>query len=87
VIFSAPLFWAFFTMVAVSLFLLRYRSGTPDGYRVPFYPLLPVLFCLFSASMFGISLDYAWGRMAPELIWVFRSSSMRMLATSSTIEK
>lgn len=70
VVFSTPLFWAFFTMVAVSLFLLRRRKDIPAGYQVPWYPLLPILFCLFSGGMFIISLNYALGRMAPELTWV-----------------
>lgn len=70
VVFSTPLFWVFFTMVALSLFLLRRRTDIPTGYRVPCYPFLPALFCLFAGSMFVVSLNYALGRMAPELSWV-----------------
>lgn len=70
VILSTPLFWAFFTLVAMSLFIMRHRYSAPTGYRAPLYPVFPLLFVVFSAGMFGISLDYAWGRQAPELIWV-----------------
>ena len=32
----------------------------PQTYRVPFYPVVPLLFCLSSAYMFFKSLDYAY---------------------------
>lgn len=70
VIFSTPLFWAFFTLVALALFVFRKRSSAPAGYRAPLYPVLPGLFVLFCAGMFAVSLDYAWGRQTAELVWV-----------------
>jgi len=70
VILSTPVFWGFFTLVAVSLFVFRFRDAEPADYRTPLYPLLPLLFVLFSAGMFAVSLDYAWSRLSLELIWV-----------------
>lgn len=70
VILSTPLFWGFFTLVAVSLFVFRRRDNRPSGYRTPLYPLLPALFVLFCAGMFVVSLDYAWSRLSREFIWV-----------------
>lgn len=69
VILSTPLFWGFFTLVAVSLFVFR-RDSLPSDYRTPLYPYLPVLFVLFCFGMFTVSLDYAWTRMSREMIWV-----------------
>ena len=43
-----------------SLFILRSRQSAPARtYRVPFYPVVPLLFCLSSAYMFFKTLDYA----------------------------
>ncbi len=70
VVLSMPLFWGFFTLVAISLFIFRYRAGKPAGYRTPLYPLLPVLFVVSCIVIFAVSLDYAWSRLSLELIWV-----------------
>jgi amino acid transporter len=59
--FTSPSFYLFLYLVGHSLFVLRARAiGPVRTYRVPFYPLLPLLFCLFSAYMFFKSLDYAY---------------------------
>jgi hypothetical protein len=53
---------------------LRARpSGSARTYRVPFYPVVPLLFCLSSAFMFFNSLDFAvghapWGLLASALV-------------------
>ena len=50
VIFTTPVFYAFFLLVGVTLLVLRYREPqTPRPFRVPWYPLVPILFCLSSA--------------------------------------
>ena len=59
---SAPLFWIFFLLTGLSLFILRFKF--PDlerPFRVPFYPITPILFCLTSLYMLYSSLDYARG--------------------------
>jgi amino acid transporter len=59
--FTSPSFYLFLYLVGHSLFVLRARAAGPvRTYRVPFYPLLPLMFCLFSAYMFFKSLDYAY---------------------------
>lgn len=70
VILSMPLFWGFFTLVAISLFVFRYRADEPIGYKTPFYPWLPALFVVFCIAIFAISLDYARSRLSLELIWI-----------------
>jgi amino acid transporter len=63
VAFYSPSFWLFLYLVGHSLFVLRARSSGPARtYRVPFYPVVPLLFCLASAYMFFESLDYAFGQ-------------------------
>ena len=70
VAFTAPSFWLFLYLVGHSLFVFRARPSTSaQSYRVPFYPVVPLLFCLSSAFMFFNSLDYAvaqapWGLLA-----------------------
>jgi amino acid transporter len=57
--YTAPVFWFFFFMVGISLFVLRRRE--PDAerpFRVPLYPLTPVVFCISSAFLLYSSLAY-----------------------------
>ena len=58
--FTAPVFWVFFLLVGVSLFVLRRREpDAPRPYRVPGFPVTPVLFCLSSTFMVYASIRYA----------------------------
>jgi amino acid transporter len=60
---TAPVFWFFFLMTGVSLFVLRARDrGIERPFRVPLYPLTPLVFCGTCAWMFVASLEYA-GRL------------------------
>jgi amino acid transporter len=60
VVFTAPPFWIFLFLVGVSLFVLRIREPElPRPYRVPWYPVLPLVFCLSSVFMVYSSLTYA----------------------------
>ncbi|CAN5621080.1 amino acid permease [soil metagenome] len=57
--YTAPVFWLFFLLVGISLFVLRRRDpGRPRAFRVPLYPLLPLLFCATSAYLLYSSLAY-----------------------------
>ncbi len=57
--YTAPVFWLFFLLVGISIFVLRVREPlTPRPFRVPFYPILPVLFCLVCLYMLQSSLAY-----------------------------
>ena len=57
--YTAPVFWLFFLLVGISLFVLRRRSpGIERPFRVPMYPLLPLLFCLTCAYLLWSSLAY-----------------------------
>jgi amino acid transporter len=57
--FTAPVFWLFFLLSGISLFVLRRREpGHARPYRVPLFPLLPLLFCASCACMLWSSLSY-----------------------------
>lgn len=57
--FTAPVFWLFFLLSGISLFVLRRREpGHARPYRVPLFPLLPLLFCASCAYMLWSSLSY-----------------------------
>ncbi|EKE79028.1 amino acid transporter [Oceanibaculum indicum P24] len=57
--YTAPVFWGFLLLTGLALFVLRFRE--PDRvlpYKVPFYPLTPILFCLTCAYMLHASIAY-----------------------------
>lgn len=63
VAYTAPAFWLFFMLTGVSLFVLRRQqplSGNP--FRVPLYPLTPVLFIAMCAFMLWSSANYAMSK-------------------------
>ena len=60
VAYTAPAFWLFFMLTGISLFLLRRQPpSNADPFRVPFYPVTPVLFCGACAWMLYSSFNYA----------------------------
>ncbi len=57
---TSPIFWGFFLLNGVALFLFRLRSlPEQPTFRVPGYPVLPIVFCLTCAYMLWQSLAYA----------------------------
>jgi amino acid transporter len=57
--FTAPVFWLFFLLAGLSLFVLRRREpGLARPYKVPLFPLLPLLFCGACTWMLYSSLSY-----------------------------
>lgn len=57
---SAPIFWAFFLLTGVAVFVLRWRH--PDisrPFKIPGFPLPPLVFCAACGYMLYSSLDYA----------------------------
>ena len=58
--FITPVFWVFFLLTGISLFVLRVRDRHADRpFRVPLYPLTPLLFCAVCAYMLWSSINYA----------------------------
>ncbi len=57
--FTAPVFWLFFLLVGVSLFVLRVKDPHRERpFRVPLYPVLPIIFCLTSGYLLYSSIVY-----------------------------
>lgn len=57
--YTAPVFWSFLFLVGLALIVLRWREpGRPLPFRVPLYPLTPILFCLTCLFMLHASLAY-----------------------------
>jgi amino acid transporter len=57
--YTAPVFWCFFLLTGLALIVLRVREpDAPRPFRVPLYPLTPLLFCAVCAYMLQASLAY-----------------------------
>ncbi|MER3414827.1 MAG: amino acid permease [Gemmataceae bacterium] len=57
---SAPVFWSFFLLTGLAVFVLRERdSEVPRPFRVPLYPLLPLIFCGNCFFMLYSAVNYA----------------------------
>jgi len=60
VAYTAPAFWLFFMLTAISLFVLRRHTPVnADPFRVPFFPVTPLLFVAACAFMLYSSFTYA----------------------------
>ena len=59
---TAPVFWLFFLLTGVSLFILRFMDKNIERpFKVPLFPLTPLLFCSTCIYMLYSSLTYAKG--------------------------
>jgi amino acid transporter len=57
---TAPVFWLFFLLTGISLFVLRLRDwGRERPFPVPFFPVLPLIFCATCAYMLYGGIQYA----------------------------
>ena len=57
--FTSPVFWFFFLLSGLSLMILRFREKSVDrAFRVPLYPLTPILFCITCGYLLYSSLAY-----------------------------
>lgn len=63
--YTAPVFWFFFLLVGISLFILRIKEpNTRRPFKVPLYPLTPLIFCGTSAYLLYSSIAYTgWGAL------------------------
>ena len=57
---TAPVFWTFFLLTGLSVFVLRIKDGRRHRpFRIPLYPVPPIIFSATCAYMLYCSLDYA----------------------------
>jgi amino acid transporter len=60
VAYTAPVFWLTLLLMGLALLVLRRRDPThARPFRVPLYPVTPLLFCATSAAMLYSSVAYA----------------------------
>jgi amino acid transporter len=60
VAYTASAFWLFFLLTGISLFILRgHAPAVADHFKVPLYPITPILFCAMCAFMLYSSVNYA----------------------------
>jgi amino acid transporter len=63
--FTAPVFWIFLMLVGLSVFIMRHRDpSTPRPFRVPLYPITPILFCISCGYLAYSSISYAQSKGA-----------------------
>jgi amino acid transporter len=58
VAYTAPVFWTFFLLTGVTLFVLRMRVSEAPSFRVPLYPVVPLVFCGMCGFMLWKAIDY-----------------------------
>lgn len=57
--YTAPVFWFFLLMTGISLIVLRFREPDAErAFRVPLYPVTPIIFCLTSSYLLYSSIAY-----------------------------
>jgi amino acid transporter len=63
--FTAPVFWTFLLLVGIAVFRLRSTDGGRERpFRVPLYPITPIVFCAACAWLAYSSITYAASRNA-----------------------
>jgi basic amino acid/polyamine antiporter, APA family len=60
VAYTAPVFWTFFLLTGVTLFILRIKNPAKDGFKVPFYPVIPLIFCGMCGFMLWKAVAYVF---------------------------
>ena len=71
--YTAPVFWLFFLLAGLSLFVLRVREpDTPRPFKVPLYPVLPLVFVAACGYMLWSSLGYVGSKtwMGMNASWI-----------------
>jgi APA family basic amino acid/polyamine antiporter len=57
VAYGLPVFWSFLLLTGITLFIFRAREQ-PTAFRVPLYPVVPIVFLAMCAFMVWSSFDY-----------------------------
>jgi APA family basic amino acid/polyamine antiporter len=63
--FTAPVFWFFFLLTGIAVFVLRFKyPHVARPFKVPLYPVLPIVFIITCAYLFYSSITYAQSQKA-----------------------
>ncbi len=66
VAYTAPVFWVFFLLTGLTLFVFRARQTQAfTGFRVPLFPVVPLVFCATCAWMLYSSIEFVRGPYGP----------------------
>ena len=80
--FTAPVFWSFLLLVGIALFVLRARDGGAERpFRVPLFPLTPIVFCAACAWLTYSSIAYAASRDAVHISLLVMAAGIVALIT------
>ena len=86
--FTAPVFWAFLTLVGVALLRLRARDrDRARPFRVPFYPVTPAIFIAVCAYLCYSSIGYAMSRSAIHVSLLVMAAGVVALLLARTRNK
>lgn len=78
--FTAPVFWFFFMLSGIALLVLRRRDpARARPFRVPLYPVLPLLFIATCAYLLYSSITYAQSKNATYVAFVVMISGALVL--------
>jgi len=81
--FTAPVFWAFLTLVGIALLRLRRRDfAAARPFRVPLYPLTPLLFIATCGFLCYSSVAYAMSRSAIHVCLVVMAAGVVALVVA-----
>jgi APA family basic amino acid/polyamine antiporter len=58
VAYTAPVFWTFFLLTGITLFVFRMEKKAVQGFKVPFHPVIPLIFCAMCSFMLWKALAY-----------------------------
>lgn len=80
--FTAPVFWIFLTLVGIALFVMRAKDpGIERPFKVPLYPMTPIIFCASSAYLAYSSVTYAASKSAVHVsLWVMAAGVAALIA-------
>ena len=83
--FTAPVFWGFLFMVGLALLWLRQSDpNTTRPFKVPLYPVLPLIFCAACAWLTYSSITYAISQKAIQVsMWLIASGVLTSLILRS----
>jgi amino acid transporter len=62
--FTAPVFWIFLFLVGLGLFILRFKDPSVRPFKVPLYPITPLIFCASCGYLAYSSIMYAHSKGA-----------------------
>ena len=90
--FTAPVFWGFLFMVGLSVIWLRQKDAQATRpFKVPLYPILPLIFCAVCAWLTYSSITYAISQKAIHVsMWLIASGVLALLilrAREKTLEQ